>query len=467
MTSNTVIVGSGISGLLCALLLCHRGEGSNIIVVEKNDELGGLLGRFHYGEWGDFDYGPHNLLETGIGELDKLLFNLLPETEWQLLEGSKRDLAGVYFNGILQKHTPYIDLRNLSQDDYRACLVDFLEHLDQPTINETNATQLTASDYAVRRFGELSSKKTTIPAIEKIYQKSATELDFMATILAPMTRLAFCSETLVRELTQSPRLRDYVAWDDQRTLPLSRSSGRKAIYPKRYGMHRIIDAIIQQLIHAGVKILTKSEVIALNQENGLVKDVVINCNGHTQTVEDIKHLIWTASIPLLGRCLGMDLKGVQNDKPLKTVIVNMVVDQPPAAMDDLYYFYCYDHPFHTFRLTNFINYCPSAGRNGGYPISMELLMDEKTLEKSNPVQIAAQEYDLFGLASNSKILFSKAECINSGFPMLTVNNVNNIRLIRDFICDLSLSNVQLFGILAKDNLFFQTDILTDIYQNLT
>ena len=466
MASNTVIVGSGISGLLCALILCRQGEGQNIIIVEKNNELGGLLGRFHYDEWGDFDYGPHNLLETGIEELDKLLFNLLPESEWQFLEGSRRDLAGVYFNGVLQKHTPYIDLRNLDQDDYHACLVDLLEHLDQPIINEIDATQLTAYEYAVGRFGELVAKKTIIPALEKIYQKSAIELDFMATILAPMTRLAFCNETLVRELTKSLLLQDYIAWNDQRTLPLSRSSGRKAFYPKRYGMYRIIDAIVQQLIHAGVKILTKSEVIALNQGNGLVKDVVISCQGHHQTVEDVKHLIWSASVPLLGHCLGMDLRKLQNDKPLKTVIVNMVVDQPPVAMDDLYYFYCYDHPFHTFRLTNFVNYCPSATRNGGYPISMELLIDEKTLEKSDPVQIAVQEYDLFGLNPDSKILFSKAEYLNSGFPMLTVNNVNNIRSVRNFINDLNLSNVKTFGILAKDNLFFQTDILTDIYQEL-
>ena len=165
MASNTVIVGSGISGLLCALILCRQGEGQNIIIVEKNNELGGLLGRFHYDEWGDFDYGPHNLLETGIEELDKLLFNLLPESEWQFLEGSRRDLAGVYFNGVLQKHTPYIDLRNLDQDDYHACLVDLLEHLDQPIINEIDATQLTAYEYAVGRFGELVAKKTIIPAL--------------------------------------------------------------------------------------------------------------------------------------------------------------------------------------------------------------------------------------------------------------------------------------------------------------
>ena len=48
-----------------------------------------------------------------------LLFGLLPEKEWQVLDQDKRDLAGIFFNGKLQKHTPYIDIRNLPLDEYK------------------------------------------------------------------------------------------------------------------------------------------------------------------------------------------------------------------------------------------------------------------------------------------------------------------------------------------------------------
>lgn len=466
MGAKIVINGSGISGLLCALLLCRKGEGPNVLVVDRSNEPGGLLRRFQYGEWGDFDYGMHNMLETGIEDLDQLLLGLLPEEEWQLLEGDKRDLAGVYFNGRLQTHTPYIDLRSLSREDYRACLADLFAHFDRQGFDSMAGTQTTAYEYAVNRFGELSAKKTIIPSIEKVYKRSAKELDFMATLFTPMTRLAFCDETLVRELTRSPALRSRIAWSNQRTLPRDRSSGRRALYPVRYGMYRIVDAIVRRIAEAGAQLFTSSDIIAVEKGGGRVQSVIIRRGDQEKRIENVARLIWTANVPALGRCLGVDVTGLKNDRPLKTIIVNMVVDRLPDTMGDLYYFFCYDQRFHTYRLTSFANYCRGAGRNGGYPIGMELLMTEETAAMSDPAGIAIEEYERFGFSPDSRVLFAKAECLESGFPMPTVNNIHNVRAIRTRIREMALDNVQLVGVLAEDNLFFQTDVLADAYHKV-
>ncbi len=465
MPGKIVINGAGISGLLCALLLCRKGEGPDVIVVDKNEEPGGLLRRFQYDEWGDFDYGMHNLLETGIDDLDRLLRSLLPEEEWQVLEGDKRDLAGVYFNGRLQRHTPYIDLRSLPPDEYRACLADLVVHLDQ-RISAGDDTQTTAYEYAVNRFGPLSAQNTILPSLEKVHKKSARELDYMATLLTPMSRLAFCDEALARQLTLSPVLRDCIAWPEQRTLPHERSSGRKAIYPVRYGMYRLVDAIVRRIQEAGAQLYARADVMAVEKGDGRVAAVTIRRNGREERVENVARLIWATSIPPLGRHLGVDCADVKPDPPLKTIVVNMVVDRPPRAMGDLYYFFCYDPRFHTFRLTNFANYCRGAGRNGGFPVSMELLMTEETAANSDLEAIAIEEYGRFGF-SDSTVLFAKAERLDSGFPMPTVNNVHGLRAIRNRIRAMNLGNVQLVGILAEDNLFFQTDVLADAYRKLT
>lgn len=80
---NIVIVGGGIAGLLSALLF-SQDDKYTIHLVEKSAELGGLQKSFDYGKFGKFDYGAHNILETGIKELDDLLFGLLPEDEWHI-----------------------------------------------------------------------------------------------------------------------------------------------------------------------------------------------------------------------------------------------------------------------------------------------------------------------------------------------------------------------------------------------
>ena len=127
------------------------------------------------------------------------------------------------------------------------------------------------------------------------------------------------------------------------------------------------------------------------------------------------------------------------DKPLKTVVVNLVLDRLPDQMEDLYYFFCYDSGFHTFRITNFANYCNGAYRNGGYPISMELLLDDAAICSCDFEKVAVEEFDRLKIANpETKVLFAKAEILNSGFPMPTCNNISSLRGIRDGILGLDL-----------------------------
>ena len=107
---NNIIVGSGISGLISGLLLSKNGH--KVTIIEREDRIGGLLKSYNYGDFGFFDYGMHNFLETGIPEIDQMILNLFPLNQWNILEGEKRDIAGVYHNGRLQFNSPYIDVRH-------------------------------------------------------------------------------------------------------------------------------------------------------------------------------------------------------------------------------------------------------------------------------------------------------------------------------------------------------------------
>lgn len=436
-------------------------------MVDRNSEPGGLLRRFTYGEWGDFDYGMHNMLETGVADLDALLFGLLPEEEWQVLEGVHRDLAGLYINGRLQRNTPYIDLRSLHMRDCEQALAGLFDHWNRCTERVAHAHPgQTAAVYASSRFGDVAASKTVVPAVEKIFGLPASRLDVMAMTLTPMNRLAFCDEPLVGELTRSDFLRDRVAWSDQRTLPLDRASGRRAYYPAAYGIHRVVDAIVERLVRAGVQLVTSAEVAEVAVRGGAVSNVTIRSGGTMSIIEDVERLIWTSGIPGLAARLGFTTQD-RGDAALKTVVVNLVVDRVPDKMGDLYYFFCYDQAFRAFRLTHFSNYCRGAGRNGGYPLSLELLIDPRETPQIDTVALGVAEFHRFDLSSEpARVLFARAEPLDAGFPMLSLANVAAVRKAREWIRGMAIGNVTLVGVLAEDNLFFQTDVLADAFTKL-
>lgn len=467
---NVVVVGSGISGLLAALLLAKSNANKKVFIIEKNKEIGGLLRRFYYGdEFGSFDYGMHNMLETGEKELDDLIFSLLPANEWQLLEGKNRDLAGVFFNNVLQYNTPYIDVRNLSKEETDKCIAEFFEHIKRnPSSNKEQEVKMTAKDVSCMRFGNYVAEKTIIPSVEKVHQRPAEELDYMATLFTPMNRIAMYSEPKINELTKSDILRERLAFCDQRNLPLERSSGRKAFYPIKYGMYRVIDALANELEKYQVEILTESELTEVKCEGNRITELHISTGENKLRIPDISLMVWTGNLPLLGRTLKVNMSDLGFDKPLKTIVVSILIDKP-LNMQDLYYFFCYQKGFHTYRLNNFSAYCKGAPRNGNYPISIELLMNNDDIVNSKLTfeEIALDELRRFNvLQEGTKIVFAKAEPLESGFPLPSSKNVFALNQIRDRIKNLKLENCKAMGILSEPNLFFQTDVLRDTYLKL-
>lgn len=464
--NKSIIIGSGISGLLKAYYLASKKQ-TDVIIIEKNSEVGGLLRKFDYGdEHGVFDYGMHNIMETGIKELDDFIFSLLKKEDWQILEGANRDLAGIYYSNCLQKNSPFFDLRNLDKEEYEKCVFEFFSNLKEEDAGDKSNVELTAAEYANERFGNYIASKTIIPSVEKIHQKPASELDYMATIFTPMTRVALYDAPLVDDLVKSDVLRSKLAYSHQRELPLNLSSGRKAYYPKNYGMYRVIDALVSRLKDLKVEFKLSSELRKINLKNNKVDSISLFSNEELIEINQVQDFVWTGGIPLLGRMLGVDFAGLKYDKPLKTIVVSILLDKR-LDMDGLFYFFCYEDGFHTYRLNDFNAYCSGAERNGLYPISIELLMSEQQIESSEQSfeEIAIDELKRFEiLQEGTEVVFAKAEPLESGFPMPTKNNINAIRDIRKQINDLDIENIEMIGILANDNLFFQTDVLVDVYK---
>lgn len=455
---NNIIVGSGISGLFAGLYLSQRGH--NVTIIEKEKSIGGLLKSFDYKYFGVFDYGMHNFLETGIEEIDQSIFNLLPENQWNKLIGEKRDLAGLFFNGKLQLHSPYIDIRYLKKKSLNELIKHFKATQHKNYIVEN------AKDFLEMRFGSEISKTLNI-VLEKNFNSPANMLDIGAVYLTPLSRLVISDENQTLKYYESEFLRERIAFPEQRNLPLNLSSGRMGYYPKDFGIYRVVEAFKKEILLNGGKIITSSSVKNIVNKKNKIEKIIVDYNGKTLEYDKINNFIWTVNMVGLSKLLNHNFDGYKYDPPLTTYVVNILIDKKPN-LEDLYYFYCYDKGFKTFRLTNYYSYCENAKRNEMYPISMELLIDQKySFSKENIEKLAITELKKFKILEEyTNIKFIKVEKLISGIPMLTKNNVSTLKSIRDKIKFENIPNLIMTGVLSEDNLFFQTEVLIDVYKKI-
>jgi hypothetical protein len=301
--------------------------------------------------------------------------------------------------------------------------------------------------------------------LRKQFGKKAQELAPLAVYLTTLSRVVMFSEKTFSDLIESSTLRDRLAWPEQRTLPVKWESGRKAYYPRKYGMYRVINALLMRLRSAGVEILTNTQVLSLEVHDKQVKHLTLDQDGIRLEITP-HQLIWSSGLPVISQLLGLNLSDYRFDAPRKTVIVSLLLSQPPQ-MGDLYYLYCYEPGCHTFRITNFTGYCEDAPRAGGWPVSVELLMDAPLPSLDDIKHLAIKELKQFKIIdSNSSVIFSAVESLASGFPMPSVNNFKVLFDIRTRINTMGLSNLTLLGIMSEENIFFQRDVLAQTWNKI-
>ena len=94
-----------------------------------------------------------------------------------------------------------------------------------------------------------------------------------------------------------------------------------------------------------------------------------------------------------------------------------------------------------------------------------MLIEEDSLDKITEDE-GIKELKNMGLIRHNKVLFSKKETLNSGFPMPTLKNISIIDNMRDDIQKLNCDNLVIAGILSENNLFFQRHVLPNLYEKV-
>jgi len=454
---KVIIIGGGISGLTAAYLFANSGK-YEVHIVEKSDNLGGLLKSFNYGEFGHFDYGAHNILETGIKELDEFYYNLLPEEKWQAtttVNGQIRALTGLMYNKKLQQNSPFIDLRE--DKNIKEYIGDFFENLNENSGDLENIYSRDAYSYALHLFGEKITDDVIVPAIEKLYNRHPRELNTMVLFLTQFTRIGLFEEHIMEELVNLKNIGSRLSYTEQLNLPEKYLTHLRSLYPKDYGIYRVIDAIEETLISKGIIFHKNATVTGINIKDNKIDEVFINDELH-KTDE----LVCSIGYFPLTSLLDIDIKAYKFDANPKTIITNLLIDKP-LDCGELSFIYSYDKGTKVFRIDNYINYCEGAKKDGLYRIGIETVDFSGISEGELQEKLIQELIDYKIMKEDTEIDFIKTEFLESGFPLLTQNNISIVNDIREKVGKFNLANLTNIGILSEEGLFFESDVIKDAY----
>ena len=465
--ASFVIVGGGLPSLVLAhLLQLGKSDPRPVLVVEKSAQLGGQFRSETNSSGKTFDLGMHIFYETGLSDIDSVISNLLPDEEWNFLEGNLRDLAGIFFNGSLQVNSPYPDLRSLAGDPgitakYFFDLCSTLE--SRGALGEEGVTAL---EVLTSRFGPLLAHEIHAPILEKLYCTPPSKLHPLAAHLTKMDRVVLFDERSSTELMKSEEFRKRIAYPSQLNLPDIRTSNYRGIYPKTFGFGAVVELLSARLKDIGVNFLTDAAVTGIHFEGGSrVSGLQVSIGDKEDFTTSVKEgVVWSTDPYSLSFLLGNEKpKGNRNQR--KKYYVHVALHSRPN-LGGLYYAYIFDKTSDIFRITDYTSYCADASSDGLYPISVEYWPEGAT-ETQSIEHAVVQDLQALGVISSGSDV--QSVCISpvpAAFPDPTLENVHALEKVFAFISGAGLTNLAVTGPLSKQGVFFLHEVLRSGYEEI-
>ena len=458
-----VITGTGISSLFLAELLIRKNyKGESIVLIESSDDIGGLFGMLKHDEYTTFDIGMHTVQFTGNSDIDEIIESIYSDDDWYRFKAPLHDISGTIIGNKVFENGPYFHL-DYFEEAYRNNLISELrDNLRQrQNRNECELTKnMNASSFLVNRFGKNLADATYIEALRKRYQISPDELGQIATTLTPMNRLSMENVFSEKELLENEEIRSVIAWPNQRDLPLNLSSNRDVIYPRKNGIHLLIDKLQNQLAEQGVKFLTSSKIVKITKKDKKVSVLCIEQQSQSMQI-DVDHMFWSGNISNLITLLEEHKPNYVTNNPLQTVIATIKAEPNSIRKSDCLYFFSYLHNNGLYRFNNYAAYHGENAKKNQGLLSMEYLIPKDVTLSKDQVINDLVDFDFVDNVLDSNQI--KIHFLPFGHPYPSLANIYaEDNLLREFL-DINLTNIDVFGSSLSRNRFFQKDVL----QNLT
>ena len=403
MTSdqNSVVLGGGIAGIFAAIWLKNKGH--HVTLIEKDENLGGLL-RSRSNEHGDhFDFGTHFISPTGDSEIDSLLFDKKNVESWI---GFDRDMPGSFLAGHLIEDCGFPHTQYLAPPLYHQGCADLLDSIGKSKGDLSNLNE---------HFYFLFGKTFTDEIFKPLYKarfgiKSLDEMISGCEIIFGHRRLVMSTPQATRILKSIPALDDRLGFHSVE----EGSRSAKQYYPKVGGVQDWVSHLEEECESLGIVLKRSCTVSGVKIVDRKVQEVYTNKNE--RIVCD--NLI--VSIPPALLLRSANIQSAQELAPPRmtfSYIVNLVYSENYLVKS--YYLYNHDHKHLPFRITLYGNFQPIT--NGRYRLTVEVISAEQ-MDTNKIIELCEKELiSMKVIAPTNRVIYSECAPLKEGIPIFDSN----------------------------------------------
>jgi hypothetical protein len=452
--TTIVCVGGGIVGVFAALRSRQHHPNARIILVEQDDAIGGLLRSDPHEDGLNYDRGTHILSETGVGEIDALLFADLPEDEWCAFGGARRDLCGLLQDREVHEASPF-----LTAAEVPAAYAS--------TPNPSRAGyHATLWDYLVDHHGADVANAVFRQPIRNLYRRELEELAPFAARQLPLSRIVRDDMATWLARLSETGYRNWIACPDQRELPAIYASPLRALYPRQMGIGQLFAVLGRKLEAAGVEIRLATSLVGLARApTGRIAAADMQHRDGTQEhIPGPLFVIWAATPLPLPRLLGAAAPKAKPVPAWTPVILDFRAEL--ARPLDCYYYIDYGTG-DGFRLTNYAAFCAQAASLSSSPFTYEIWWRGGQPDLESLSAFAADRLERLGLSRpGTALTHARLRRTQHGVLLPTSENMAAFEALTSGLKAAAPENFMNIGLLSQPNLFFTGDMLKNAEQCL-
>jgi hypothetical protein len=450
--TTVVCVGAGIVGVYAALRIRRLLPAARIVLVDHDDQIGGLLRSDLHPNGLLYDRGTHILSETGVPEIDRLLFDDLDADEWHAFAGASRDLSGVMADEAVADASPFLDAAGIAA-------------APPESTGEMEAAS-TLHALLVHQHGRDLTEAIFRRPLRNLYQRDLEELDPFVASQLPLGRVVRDDLATWLQRCEDDDYRAHIACPEQRRLPERYASPLKAFYPRNMGVGRLFVRLGRKLEAAGVELLTSTTVAGIERkgDGAIARLTLRRRDGETVVTDEDLRLVWAATpFPLLGL-----LSARRPETEFKPGWRTVLVDFRARLRRPLGCYYYVDYGAGDgFRLTNYSALSAQAAAQDAAPFTYELWWRNDVLDEAAVHRFVARRFSALGLIGEAEdIVDIRLRGASQGVLLPTRENMASLRQLAANVREAQPRNMINIGLLSSPNLFFTGDMLRNAEERL-